>query len=556
MRIFTFAALLCLYGIGTSNANGQNTVGVLTNLDSLTQDGYNLHYPFNQGTTYLMDNCGREVHRWENLPNRTCANISYILPDGKLARGSRDNSIAGDPIWAGGGGEFIELRDWDNTLLWEFELEDSVDRIHHDFRVMPNGHILAVVWNRKLQADALAAGRDPNQLPDNEIWNERIIEIEPVGTYGYNIVWEWSLWDHLVQDIDSTKANYGVVGNHSELVDINFGDMVKDWVHINGIDYNADLDQILISAPTFNEIWIIDHSTTTNQAASHSGGLSGRGGDLLWRWGNPMAYRQGDSTNTQLHFQHDCHWVDQFLAPGSDPDLGKIMVFNNRHAPDHSAVYVISPQFDTYDWEYIKSGNTYVPAAPSWVYTRPTPSDLHSPIVSNAQRLGNGNTLITSGQPGYTFEVTPAGQIVWEFINPLVNGNSINNGDTLAFGSNFYFRLYRYPSNFSGFNGRSLLPGDYLANGADTTLCPVSVGIEDPLAAAMLKSYPNPAQDQLTLAWEGRPISIQIFDLAGKVIWQGMLAQGNTTLETKEWPNGLYILHAAGLPAQRIAIQR
>lgn len=269
-----------------------------------------------------------------------------------------------------------------------------------------------------------------------------------------------------------------------------------------------------------------------------------------------MAYRQGDTTDTQLHFQHDCHWVDQFLAPGSDPDMGKIMVFDNRHASDHSAVYVLEPQFDTYDWEYIKSGSTYVPAAPSWVYTSPNPSDFYSPIVSSAQRLDNGNTLITAGQPGYTFEVTPTGQIVWEFVNPLVNGTSINNGDSLVFASNFYFRMYRYPSNFAGFNGRSLLPGAYLANGADTTICPVSVGIEDPLNAAALQGFPNPAQDRLTLVWQGRPLSVQVLDLAGKVIWQGTLPEGNTELDTKHWPNGLYLLGAAGLPTQRIAIQR
>src|SRR5262249_18013735 len=133
------------------------------------------------------------------------------------------------------------------------------------------------------------------------------------------VVWEWHLWDHLVQDFDKGKANFGDVAAHPELVNINFGedelpavvaakdgkDKPKpdgddpaasrpprgdpDYTHFNGVAYNPDLDQIAVSVWKFSEFWVIDHGTTTAEAAGHKGGRQGKGGDLLYRWGNPRA---------------------------------------------------------------------------------------------------------------------------------------------------------------------------------------------------------------------------------------------------------------------------
>ena len=76
------------------------------------------------------------------------------------------------------------------------------------------------------------------------LWPEHIVEVD---TDTDSIVWEWHTWDHLIQDYDSTKSNFGIIAEHPERININFpqgGPLSHggDWLHINSIDYNADLD--------------------------------------------------------------------------------------------------------------------------------------------------------------------------------------------------------------------------------------------------------------------------------------------------------------------------
>jgi hypothetical protein len=256
---------------------------------------------------------------------------------------------------------------------------------------------------------------------------DHIIEVKPTGPTSGDIVWEWHIWDHLIQDYDPSKTNFGAVADHPELVDINYGvDLMSmvDWLHTNSVDYNEEFDQILLSIHNFNEIWVIDHSSTTEEATGHTGGNSGKGGDLLYRWGNPDAYRAGTATDQKFFGQHDATWI----KPGC-PGEGNILVFNNganRPTGWYSSIDEIAPPVDASGNYYLESGSAYGPEAQTWIYTADPPQSFVAGILSGAERLQTGNTLICDGVAGRFFEVTPAGTTIWQYVNPYPTP-SLNN---------------------------------------------------------------------------------------------------------------------------------
>ena len=279
--------------------NDDWTVGLITCTDEVFE-GYTLFAPLSSTTTYLIDIHGQWVHSWPNTAVPGCS--VYLLEDGNLLR-SASLGPAGSPTFqAGGAGGRVEIIDWDGNVLWGYDYADVEFLQHHDVEMLPNGNVLLLAWERKTQGEAIAAGRDPGLL-QGELWVDHLVEIQPQGDEGSQIVWEWHLWDHMVQDYDAGKANFGVVDQHPELIDINYARGGKaDWTHSNAVDYNPELDQVIISVLGFCEAWVIDHSTTSQQAAGHTGGLRNSGGDLLYRWGNPITYGAGDETDQKYYY--------------------------------------------------------------------------------------------------------------------------------------------------------------------------------------------------------------------------------------------------------------
>jgi len=398
-------------------------------------EGYTLFSPEYYLTTYLINNSGEIVKKWKSNYIQ-CAQCC-LLENGNLLRASLARI---NPYFPGGGmtGR-LEMFNWDGDLIWLFEHTTKDYCLNHGFEVLPNGNILMIAWEVKTYGEAIDAGRNPLMIPAGVLWPCFIIEVEPTFPEGGNIVWEWHVWDHLIQDYDSSKNNFGIVRNHPELIDINFGLPMGfiDMNHINSLDYNVKFNQILISSHTQNEIWIVDHSTTTEEAAGHSGGRYGKGGDLLYRWGNPQVYKAGTNDDQMLFGQHDARWIE----PGC-PGEGHITIFNNglgRPEIAYSSVDEIIPPVDENGNYNLETGSTYGPKEPIWSYVSKNLSDFFSPIIAGAQRLPNGNTLICNGYSGKFFEVTMDKEIVWRFYNLFPN-----------FISNQVTTINRYPLDYQG----------------------------------------------------------------------------------------------------------
>jgi len=378
---------------------------------------------------------------------------------------------------------------------------------------MPNGHWLAIAWEHLSPDQAIALGRDPKVLDSYGLWPDVVIELEPTRPKGARIVWEWRAQDHLIQDFDRAKANYGAVAEHSERLDINAdhrnqttltpAQIAKqkerekklrelgyaggeeeddasgkeapprnpspraDWIHTNSVDFDAANDLILISSKRLNEIYVIDHSTTTDEARGSRGGKRGHGGDLLYRWGHPRNYGAGTDADRKLFGQHQPEWI----APGL-PGAGHVLLFNNEHptptgteGQEFSSVDELALPFDPKSGFTREVGKPFGPNATVWTYTAPTPHDFSSFFISGCQRLPNGNTFICSGLQGRFFEVEPDGQIVWEYWNTyggelegsIGNANPDKNWAPHAQPTSV-FRATRLAPDHPGLKGRDLRP--------------------------------------------------------------------------------------------------
>jgi len=375
-------------------------------------DGQVLFAPMSSNTTYLIDNTGTVTHTWSS--NFFPGAAVYWLGNGTILRTIKDSENL--PGYGGVGGG-VQKVNFDGTVEWDFRYNTEGCLSHHDVKSLPNGNVLLIAWETKTRLEAIDSGRNPYYISINGLMPVHIIEVKPTGPTSGDIVWEWHVWDHLIQDYDSSKRNFGVVKNHPELVDINYAASSKlDWLHTNSIDYNEEFDQIMLCVCYFNEIWVIDHSTTTEEAAGHTGGNSGKGGDIIYRWGNPIAYHAGNSNDQKFFGQHDAQWID-----AGCPGQGNILIFNNgasRPNVEFSTIDEIIPPVNENGEYYLESGSAYGPEKQKWNYTANPPSSFFSKHLSGIQRLTNGNTLICNGEQGIIFEVTPEGKLEWQYTNP------------------------------------------------------------------------------------------------------------------------------------------
>ena len=377
----------------TPTESSTTTIGELGTVtfynEELSEDEYILVNDAAANSVYLMDKNADLIYEWP-LGDRIIGNDVILLNDGTLLASLESDN---PDFQFGGQGGIIQIIDKNGQALWNFEYSTTEHRSHHDVELLPNGNVLAIAWEKMVKEEAIANG----SMLGTDIYPESIIEIDPITN---TIVWEWHAKNHLIQDFDNSKLNFGSIEENPQLINLNYVDAVGgNIMHANGIGYDEINDLIYLSVNYYSEVWVIDHSTNTDDAASHSGGKFGKGGDLLYRFGNPST--QNDETTERLFINN--HYPNLF-------EPGKILIYTNGGDLEQSTVYELKLPTELTQKTIPK------PTQPEILWSF-TDLELYAPKVSGAVRLPNGNTLITEGDFGL-WEVTQQGEVVWKFSAP------------------------------------------------------------------------------------------------------------------------------------------
>jgi len=503
--------LISIAGIAFVPAQAETNFGVI--YDNGALPGYTLFTTYRGPNVYLIDNQGRIINQWDEPDGYSAGASQYLTERGTLVRAVL---TGGPPFGAGAGiGGLIREYDWDGNVIWEFPYFDSSRITHHGIVQIPRGkgNVLITAYERKTQADCIEAQLSPEVCNDpnfeNRNW-EHFLEVKPNYRKGSaKIVWEWHLWDHLLKEGQVASENPGKwnpaisAAPAPGFLNANF----------NNVDFNRKLNQILISCNTCNEIFVIEHGKNTKHSRGSTKGRYHKGGNFLYRWGNPANYGAGIAEDRKLGFQHGASWVKRRDEHGwklkfKDAQIGNIILFNNRPpmnppGPPSSAVVEIEPPYKRNgSYAFDEDLNVYGPSDFSSIvseyYDSKTSTYLNffSPFLSNPQRLPNGRTLINIGVSGTVVEVDENGFASWKFINPAYSHNpggpasagggkcvngylpadaaALPEGDPdgegpLAAATNVLFRVVKYSPNFKGFKRRNMQPGPLLTDLEGTT---------------------------------------------------------------------------------------
>jgi hypothetical protein len=421
-------------------------------------DGYILTGCYGGKSSYLIDKNGQIVQQWDHkiLTDSLNGYSCYLLENGNLLRTAQIGTYDVAPPSAAPRQGIIDEIDRMGNVVWTYKLADTACMLHHDIKPLPPGpgetvgNILATSFLLETKAEMIRVGVDTTLLPrrTNTILAEKIIEIKRKYPSGGDIVWQWRMFDHVVPK-ESAAA-------HPEKIS---GGIVPalwsgQWVHLNGLDYSPKTDLIVFSSRVFSELFVIDHSTTTAEAAGSTGGKYNKGGDILYRWGKPGNYGASGLTIDCLH---STTWI-----PEGCKGAGDILFFHNNLTARMSEVIEICPPKDGSGNFIMQAGTACGPEAPTWKYA--PASDFFSQAMSTAIRMNaNGNTIIHEAYPPDTGvpnpmggvpktdsrirEVTYDGHVVDSIRLKIKENSGTGMGMTMAFNP---AKIMYYPSTYKG----------------------------------------------------------------------------------------------------------
>jgi len=389
----------------------------------------------------LIDMNGTEIKLWKDVhgfPNK-------IFPGGYLlgSRGQRSPKYGlQDQV------DLIQV-DWDGNVVWEFNQAEFIEdpgekpqwmaRQHHDFQREGNtvGYYVPGSDPQSLSGNTLVLCHRDAHVPaisDKDLLDDVVYEVNWDG----EIIWEWQCSDHFEEFGFSEAARNAMCRcpNYRGGSLIESAPALGDWMHINSMsvlgpnkwydagDERFHPDNIIMDGRETNIIFIISKET----------------GKVVWKVGPDYSSTTPEHKLGWIIGQHHAHMIPRGL-----PGEGNILVFDNggwagydnpnpgskngtkAALRDYTRVLEFDPVTLDIVWQYTpREAGFVIPLDASRFY---------SPFISAAQRLPNGNTLITEGSDGRLLEVTAEHEIVWEFINPYVGFQ----------GMNMVYRAYRVP---------------------------------------------------------------------------------------------------------------
>ena len=438
--------------------------GVLQNNSAKAYDGYTL---FDFGAaTYLIDMKGHLRMKWEWESGGT----TELLENGHLLRHeAAEGGSVPNLRWGGESGQISEY-DWYGNLIWRYVINEDNEISHHWISRTSKGTTLVMVWERISYDDAVDAGRDPSTLNNSDcrnsvnpgpgryicdLWPDKIVELDSSNPADVKEIWTWRAWDHMVQDFDPEKDNYGNVADNPDKIDINFRFPIErnshrasaDFGHANKVTYYEEggKGRVILNLRVFGEFFVIDYDSKK----------------IIDRWGNPCSSKRGECPSymnngeQQLFGPHASNRVAE-----DSPGAGNMVIWDNgwmRPASISIPGGFAGIQSRALEVDLKREGREPFSTSPAdivWQYMGN--SSMYSAFVGDARRLPNGNTLMSSSIEGHFLEVTPEGEIVWEYVVPLNGDSYLCVARDSDFVSNFTGVVRRYATDFSGFAGKHL----------------------------------------------------------------------------------------------------
>lgn len=358
------------------------------------------------GNTHLIDMNGNEVHRWPYVgqpgevidPRLIGGQRGHVLL--QLTRNGREG-ISGNRT--------VGELDWDGKTVWEWgaQAPGGAARQNHDWARLANGNTLLLI----------AVRHAVKGLGPKKIWDQGIYEVTTDGT----IVWKWIAGDHL-KEFGFTRDGMHYLRERVKrnppdpwgYLEINDMQILGPNRWFDAGDKRFAPENIMIDTRQGNVVLIIEKKT----------------GKIVWRLGPvfPGSEYSADlrirkknlpRPVDQISGQHDAH-----LIPEGLPGAGNLLLVDNQGAAGFppaalgkyagSRVLEIDPVKKEIVWQYTGENSGRQP----WSF--------FSSFVSSARRLPNGNTLVDEGMNGRFFQITPKGDIVWEYVTPYVGRSTVD----------------------------------------------------------------------------------------------------------------------------------